>query len=104
MRPFRLVSRSGVPTAPRKYFVVTMVEALADQLVGNSTPDCSKIVSPVFQLVCSTSRRSWDDSVPHQGFGAEGVSLLAGSPFLIAAYPHGYAVVAKHPILNFLGG
>ena len=47
-----------MPTAPRKYFVVTIVEALADQKSGNSTPRCSKTVSPVFQLVCTTSRRS----------------------------------------------
>src|SRR5688500_2700776 len=54
----RLVSRASVPTAPRKYLVVTMVEALTDQKSGNSTPRCSKTVSPVFQLVCTTSRRS----------------------------------------------
>src|SRR5687767_8233025 len=35
-----------------------MVEALTDQKSGNSTPRCSKTVSPVFQLVCTTSRRS----------------------------------------------
>jgi hypothetical protein len=32
--------------------------ALTDQKSGNSTPRCSKIVSPVFQLVWTTSRRS----------------------------------------------
>jgi hypothetical protein len=42
--------------APRKYLVVTIVEALTDQKSGNSTPRCSKIVSPVFQLVWTTSR------------------------------------------------
>ena len=47
-----------MPTAPRKYLVVTMVEALTDQKSGNSTPRCSKTVSPVFQLVWTTSRRS----------------------------------------------
>jgi hypothetical protein len=35
-----------------------MVEALTDQVEGNSTPFCSKTVSPVFQLVWTTSRRS----------------------------------------------
>src|SRR5215210_7329802 len=54
----RLVSRTSVLRAPRKYFVVTMVEALTDQKSGNSTPRCSKTVSPVFQLVWTTSRRS----------------------------------------------
>jgi hypothetical protein len=49
---------ASVPTAPRKYFVVTIVEALTDQKSGNSTPRCSKTVSPVFQLVWTTSRRS----------------------------------------------
>ena len=51
-------SRASVPTAPRKYLVVTMVEALTLQEEGNSTPCCSKTVSPVFQLVCTTSRDS----------------------------------------------
>ena len=35
-----------------------MVEALTLQKSGNSTPCCSKTVSPVFQLVWTTSRRS----------------------------------------------
>jgi len=51
-------SRAGVSRAPRKYFVVTIAPALTDQKSGNSTPRCSKIVSPVFQLVWTTSRRS----------------------------------------------
>ena len=51
-------SRCGEPTAPRKYFVVTIVEALTDQKSGNSTPRCSKIVSPVFQFCWTTSRFS----------------------------------------------
>src|SRR6478609_6994085 len=54
----RVRSRASVPTAPRKYFVVTMVEALTDQKSGYSTARCSKTVSPVFQLVCTTSRCS----------------------------------------------
>ncbi len=51
-------SRWSVPTAPRKYLVVTIVEAFSDQKSGNSTPRCSKTFSPVFQLVWTTSRRS----------------------------------------------
>src|SRR5512139_39296 len=58
MSCLRLHSRASVPTAPRKYLVVTIVEALTDQKSGNSTPRCSKTVSPVFQLVWTTSRRS----------------------------------------------
>src|SRR3954469_22382946 len=58
MSCLRLHSRASVPTAPRKYLVVTMVEALTDQKSGYSTPRCSKTVTPVFQLVCTTSRRS----------------------------------------------
>src|SRR5688500_340389 len=54
----RLCSRAGVPRAPRKYFVVTMVEALPLHKSGNSTPVRSYTTSPVFQLVCTTSRRS----------------------------------------------
>ncbi len=58
MSCLRLHSRTSVPTAPRKYFVVTIVDALRLQKSGNSTPFCSKTVSPVFQLVWTTSRRS----------------------------------------------
>src|SRR5512139_3191235 len=58
MSCLRLHSRTSVPTAPRKYFVVTIVEALTDQKSGNSTPRCSKTASPVFQFVWTTSRRS----------------------------------------------
>src|SRR5665648_922015 len=54
MSCLRLHSRTGVPTAPRKYLVVTMVEAFIDHDVGNSTPFCSKMVSPVRQLVFTT--------------------------------------------------
>jgi hypothetical protein len=46
MSCLRLRSRSGVPRAPRKYFVVTMVLALTDQNSGNSTRFWSKIVLP----------------------------------------------------------
>src|ERR1700742_925827 len=58
MSCFRLHSRSGVPRAPRKYFVVTMFAALMLQLSGNSTPCCSKLIEPSRQLVMTTSRRS----------------------------------------------
>src|SRR6187551_3647454 len=58
MSCLRLHSRTSVPTAPRKYLVVTIVEALTDQKSGNSTPRCSKTVSPVFQFCWTTSRRS----------------------------------------------
>src|ERR1700710_2474328 len=51
-------SRTGVPTAPRKYLLVTMLEALTDQEFGNSTPRCSKLTVPSRQLVMTTSRRS----------------------------------------------
>src|SRR5215475_10102315 len=54
----RLHSRCDVPTAPRKYFVVTMLAALTDQKSGNSTPRCSKLIEPSRQLVMTTSRRS----------------------------------------------
>src|SRR5213076_2360415 len=54
----RLHSRCGVPTAPRKYFVVTMLAALTLQKSGNSTPRCSKLTEPSRQLVITTSRRS----------------------------------------------
>jgi hypothetical protein len=54
----RPVSRAGVPTAPRKYFVVTIVDALTLQKSGNSTPRWSKIVAPVFQFCWTTSRFS----------------------------------------------
>jgi hypothetical protein len=54
----RLVSRCGVPTAPRKYFVVTMLVALMLHSAGNSTPRCSKLIEPSRQLVMTTSRRS----------------------------------------------
>ena len=54
----RLDSRCGVPTAPRKYFVVTMLAALTDQKSGNSTPCCSKLTEPSRQFVMMTLRRS----------------------------------------------
>ena len=59
---FRLHSRWSVPSAPRKYLVVTMVDAFSDQNAGNSTPRCSNTTSSVFQFVCRTSRRSHSTS------------------------------------------
>src|SRR4051794_11350253 len=58
----RLLSRCGVPTAPRKYFVVTMLVALMLHSAGNSTPRCSKLIEPSRQLVMTTSRRSHSTS------------------------------------------
>src|SRR5690349_3925478 len=54
----RLLSRCGLPTAPRKYLVVTMLVALMLHSEGNSTPRCSKLIEPSRQLVMTTSRRS----------------------------------------------
>src|SRR5687768_10068371 len=72
MSCLRLHSRSGVPTAPRKYFVVTMLAALTLHDSGNSTPRCSKLIEPSRQFVITTSRRSqltssygWTPSVVH---------------------------------------
>src|SRR6202020_817327 len=50
-------SRVSLPTAPRKYLVVTMLAALTDQNSGNSTPRCSKLIDPSRQFVITTSRR-----------------------------------------------
>src|SRR3712207_4920629 len=54
----RLVSRCGVPTAPREYFVATMLVALLLHSAGNSTPRCSQLIEPARQVVMTTSRRS----------------------------------------------
>src|ERR671933_2371759 len=54
----KLLSRCGLPTAPRKYLVVTMLVALMLHSAGNSTPRCSKLIEPSRQLVMTTSRRS----------------------------------------------
>src|SRR5215813_8035670 len=58
MSCFKLHSRSAVPSAPRKYFVVTMFAALMLHESGNSTPCCSKLIEPSRQFVMTTSRRS----------------------------------------------
>src|SRR3954465_10562003 len=65
-------SRWSVPTAPRKYLVVTILAALTLQKSGYSTPRCSKLTEPSRQFVMTTSRRShvtssygWTPSVVH---------------------------------------
>jgi hypothetical protein len=55
-------SRSGVPSVPRKYFWLTIWVAIIDQLLGNSTPRCSKEVVPSRQLVRIASRSSHSSS------------------------------------------
>jgi hypothetical protein len=55
-------SRSGVPGTPRKYFWATMLVALSDQLVGNSTSVCSKATDPSRKFVMRASRRSHSSS------------------------------------------
>src|SRR5690349_11444540 len=55
-------SRCGVPTAPRKYLVVTIFAALTLHDVGYSTPRCSKLIEPSRQFVMTTSRRSHSTS------------------------------------------
>ena len=88
----RLVSRTSVPSAPRKYFVVTMVDALTLQELGNSTAFCSKTTSPVFQFVWTTSRRSqvtssygWTPGVLNTG--ARRSALLRPRPFRFSERP-----------------
>ncbi len=51
-------SRSAVPGVPLKYFWATMLVALSDQVVGNSTSSCSKATEPSRKLVIRASRRS----------------------------------------------
>ncbi len=51
-------SRAELPSAPRKYLLVTMFVAFTDQKSGNSTPRCSKLTEPSRQLVMTTSRSS----------------------------------------------
>src|ERR1700687_473348 len=52
-----LVSRSGVPTPPRKYFWATTLIASCDQERGTSTSFCSKMTWP-FSPVIAAVRRS----------------------------------------------
>ena len=52
------LSRSGVPSVPRKYFWATMLVALSDHERGNSTSSCSKATEPSRKLVMRASRRS----------------------------------------------
>ncbi len=60
-----LVSRSGVPRWPRKYFETTTLVAVWLQNRGTSTPFCSKTFSP-FSLAITASRIS--HSTASKGF------------------------------------
>ncbi len=40
------LSRSDVPSVPRKYFWARMFVALTDHEAGTSTPSCSKATEP----------------------------------------------------------
>ena len=51
-------SRSAVPSVPRKYFWATMLVALSDHEVGNSTSDWKKASVPSLKFVMRASRRS----------------------------------------------
>ncbi|GIU90992.1 MAG: hypothetical protein KatS3mg010_2091 [Acidimicrobiia bacterium] len=51
-------SRSAVPSVPRKYFWATMLVALTDQVVGNSTPGWKKASPPSLKFGMRASRRS----------------------------------------------
>ena len=55
---FRLVSRSGVPSVPRKYFWARMLVALNDHEAGTSTSNCSKATEPSRKFEMRASRRS----------------------------------------------
>ncbi len=55
---FSEVSRSGVPSVPRKYFWARMFVALNDHVEGTSTSSCSKATEPSRKLVMRASRRS----------------------------------------------
>jgi hypothetical protein len=46
-----LVSRSGVPTVPRKYLLATMLVAVWDQAAGTSMPSCLKTAWPEASLM-----------------------------------------------------
>ena len=52
-----LVSRSGVPSVPRKYLLAVTWVASWDHALGNSRPFCSNTVSPC-SLVMVASRAS----------------------------------------------
>jgi hypothetical protein len=51
------LSRCGVPSVPRKYFCTTTLVAVCDQVLGNSTPRCSKNTLPSAPLI-TASRNS----------------------------------------------
>src|SRR5690349_5453600 len=105
-------SRCSVPTAPRKYLVVTMFAALTDHSTGNSTPRCSKLTEPSRQLVMTTSRRShstssygWTPAVvwtrsmrsraPLRGAGA--VTFVASLTVSVMLVPRLFVVEVQQP-------
>jgi hypothetical protein len=51
MRPRTLLSRSGEPICPRKYFEATMLVAVWLQVAGTSIPCCSKTGWPRSSLI-----------------------------------------------------
>src|SRR5262245_206579 len=55
---FTEVSRSGMPSVPRKYFWATMFVAFCDQSTGNSTSGWWKASVPSLKFVMRASRRS----------------------------------------------
>src|SRR5664279_3235096 len=58
--PLKIIpsSRYQLRIEPMVSSTARMKDALTDQKSGNSTPRCSKTVSPLFQFVWTTSRRS----------------------------------------------
>ena len=51
MSPRTLLSRSGAPSWPRKYFEATMFVAVWLQVLGTSMPCCSKTGCPRSSLI-----------------------------------------------------
>src|SRR5438270_9654090 len=64
-----LVSRRGVPSAPRKYLLTTTFVAICDQKDGTSQSRCSNTISPFSLLMAAvrfsqvTSSKGWTPSV-----------------------------------------
>src|SRR5438105_3674074 len=64
-----LVSRRGVPSAPRKYLLTTTLVAICDQKDGTSQSRCSNTISPFSLLIAAvrfshvTSSKGWTPSV-----------------------------------------
>src|SRR5690606_20751302 len=104
MSCLRLHSRAGVPTAPRKYLVVTMVVAFIDHEAGNSTPFCSKIVSPDFQFVWTTSRRSHSTSSYGWTPGVVNTRSMVSPRLRPLARPVALPVLCEVSVMSFLQG